>query len=164
MSKDHTPSIVHELGIYDAIHRHPVNRILHAVGIPVIMFSMLGTAALFRWPGGGLTTQIINGGTFIAVLCGLVIGRRGFQCGVALAAFALVLTWGALALEATVGCMAAAAIYAGAFVIGWVIQFVGHGIERAGPAFGSRPINLLLGPVSVLNEVLPLVRPLPWRR
>jgi hypothetical protein len=48
-------------------------------------------------------------------------------------------------------------IYAAAFVIGWIVQFIGHAIKRAGPAFGSRPLNLLLGPVSMLNDFLPLV-------
>jgi uncharacterized membrane protein YGL010W len=57
----------------------------------------------------------------------------------------------------------AATIYAAAFVGGWVVQFIGHAIERAGPAFGSRPLTLLLGPVSVINDFLPLVRPAPWR-
>jgi uncharacterized membrane protein YGL010W len=153
-----TRGIRHELTAYDAIHRSPGNRLIHAIGIPVIMFSVAGAAALIGQPDG-----VLNGGMFLGLVVGGIIGRYDLKCGVALTLLSWALTFAAQALHAQVGTTNAALIYAAAFVIGWIVQFIGHAIERAGPAFGSRPLNLLLGPVSVLNDFLPLVRPAPWR-
>jgi uncharacterized membrane protein YGL010W len=147
-----------ELATYDSIHRNPLNRAIHAVGIPVIMFSVLGAAALL-----GQSDGVLNGALPLILICAGIIGRYSLRCGIALALFSSGLTLIAQALHGQVGTINAAIIYAAAFVVGWIVQFIGHGIERAGPAFGSRPINLLLGPISVLNDFLPLVRPAPWR-
>ena len=153
-----TRSIKRELEIYDAIHRSPGNRLIHAIGIPVIMFSGGGGAALIGQAGG-----VLNGGMLLGLVVGAVIGRYDLKCGIALTLFSWVLTLAAQLIHARVGTTNAAIIYAAAFVVGWIVQFIGHAIERAGPAFGSRPLNLLLGPVSVLNDFLPLVRPAPCR-
>ncbi|MCZ8283633.1 MAG: DUF962 domain-containing protein [Aquidulcibacter sp.] len=147
-----------ELAIYDAIHVNPINRAIHAVGIPVIMFAVLGFAALI-----GQSSGFLNGGLVLSLVGGVIIGRYSVWCGFALALFAYALTLGAQALHAQFDTTTAAIIYGAAFVVGWIVQFIGHGIEKAGPAFGSRPINLLLGPVSVLNDFLPLIRPAPWK-
>jgi uncharacterized membrane protein YGL010W len=153
-----TRSIKHELAIYDSIHRSPGNRLIHAVGIPVIMFSVGGFGTLI-----GQTDGVFNVGMLLGLIVGIVIGRYDLKCGIALTLFSWVLTFAAQLIHAKVGTVNAAIIYAVAFVIGWIVQFIGHAIERAGPAFGSRPLNLLLGPISVINDFLPLVRPAPWR-
>jgi uncharacterized membrane protein YGL010W len=153
-----THGITEELKAYDAIHRNAGNRVIHAIGIPVIMFSVGGAAALI-----GQSDGFFNAGILLGVISGIIIGRYDMRCGIALTLFSWGLTFVAQVLHAQVGTANAAMIYAAAFVIGWIVQFIGHGIERAGPAFGNRPINLLLGPVSVLNDFLPLVRPAPWR-
>jgi uncharacterized membrane protein YGL010W len=153
-----TTGIQEQLATYDAIHRNPMNRAIHAIGIPIIMFSVLGAAALV-----GAGDGLLNGGTLLAIAGGFIIGRYDVRCGLAIGFFGLGLTLLAQALHAWGGTGTAAIIYAAAFVLGWIVQFVGHAIERVGPAFGSRPINLLLGPVSVLNDFLPLVRPAPWK-
>jgi uncharacterized membrane protein YGL010W len=99
----------------------------------------------------------------LGLVVGAVIGRYDLKCGIALTLFSWALTFLAQLVHAKVGTANAAIVYVAAFVVGWIVQFIGHAIERAGPAFGSRPLNLLLGPVSVLNDFLPLVRPAPWR-
>jgi uncharacterized membrane protein YGL010W len=153
-----TSGIHTELAIYDAIHRNPVNRMIHAVGIPVIMFSVLGFAALLGEPNG-----MMNGAMLMILVCGTIIGRYDIKCGLALSLFSIMLVACAQFVHARTGTLTAALIYGAAFLGGWIVQFAGHAIERAGPAFGSRPLNLLLGPVSVLNDFLPLVRPAPWK-
>jgi uncharacterized membrane protein YGL010W len=40
------------------------------------------------------------------------------------------------------------------FVIGWVIQFVGHIYEGRKPAFVDDVVGLLVGPMFVVGEVL----------
>jgi uncharacterized membrane protein YGL010W len=51
-----------ELTAYDAIHRKPLNRLIHDIGIPVIMFSVAGATALI-----GQTDGFINGGMLLGL-------------------------------------------------------------------------------------------------
>jgi uncharacterized membrane protein YGL010W len=39
------------------------------------------------------------------------------------------------------------------FVVGWILQFVGHAIEGNQPAFFKNPIYLLVGPLWLLRRV-----------
>ena len=44
------------------------------------------------------------------------------------------------------------AIGAGSFVIGWMIQFIGHAAEGRKPAFFDDLISLLIGPLFITAE------------
>jgi uncharacterized membrane protein YGL010W len=78
---------------YKAKHRHPLNRLTHSIGIPMIVLSL--PLFFFNW------------------------------------------RW-ALAM----------------FVVGWILQFVGHWIEGNQPAFFRNPIYLLIGPLWIARRVL----------
>jgi uncharacterized membrane protein YGL010W len=45
-------------------------------------------------------------------------------------------------------------LFAGLFVIGWIIQFIGHYYEGKKPAFVDDLIGLLVGPLFVVVELL----------
>jgi uncharacterized membrane protein YGL010W len=47
------------------------------------------------------------------------------------------------------------------FVIGWIIQFVGHYWEGRKPAFVDDIVGLLVGPMFVVGEVLMAIGLLP---
>ena len=78
---------------YKAKHQHPLNRLTHSIGIPLIVISL----PLFLWNW----------------------------------------RW-ALAL----------------FVVGWVLQFIGHAIEGNQPAFFRNPVYLIVGPVWLVRRAL----------
>ena len=77
---------------YKAKHQHPLNRLSHSIGIPLIILSLLVFFFNWRW---------------------------------------------ALAM----------------FVVGWILQFVGHAIEGNQPAFFKNPVYLLVGPLWLLRRV-----------
>src|SRR5215211_31469 len=81
------------LANYKAKHRHPLNRLTHSIGIPMIVLSL--PLFLFNW------------------------------------------RW-ALAL----------------FIVGWILQFVGHAIEGNQPAFFRHPLYLLVGPWWLVRRAL----------
>ena len=81
---------------YKAKHRHPLNRLMHSVGIPMIVVSLPFFLLSWRW---------------------------------------------ALAL----------------FVVGWILQFVGHAIEGNQPAFFRNPVYLLIGPLWLARRALSAV-------
>ena len=76
---------------YKSKHTHPLNRLTHSIGIPLILISL--PLFLFAW------------------------------------------RW-ALAM----------------FVIGWILQFVGHAIEGNQPAFFKNPVYLLVGPLWLVKR------------
>jgi uncharacterized membrane protein YGL010W len=43
----------------------------------------------------------------------------------------------------------------GAFVVGWIFQFVGHGYEGKKPAFLRNLVHLLVGPLWICSLALP---------
>lgn len=85
---------------YKAKHKHPLNRLTHSIGIPMIVVSL----PLFFWNW----------------------------------------RW-ALAL----------------FVVGWILQFVGHAFEGNQPAFFRNPVYLLIGPMWIVRRAFGVVRGTP---
>ena len=79
------------LANYKAGHQHPLNRLTHIIGIPMIVVSLPLFFLNWRW---------------------------------------------ALRL----------------FIVGWILQFVGHAIEGNQPAFFRNPVYLLVGPLWVLRR------------
>ena len=76
---------------YKAKHQHPLNRLMHSIGIPMIVVSL--PLFIFNWR------------------------------------WALVL-----------------------FVVGWILQFIGHAIEGNQPAFFRNPVYLIVGPVWLVRR------------
>jgi uncharacterized membrane protein YGL010W len=45
------------------------------------------------------------------------------------------------------------------FVLGWIFQFLGHSVyEKKSPAFLTNALHLLVGPLWILNDVVPVVK------
>ena len=78
---------------YKAKHQHPLNKLSHSIGIPMIVVSLPLFFFNWRW--------------------------------------ALVL-----------------------FIVGWILQFVGHAIEGNQPAFFRNPVYLLIGPLWLLRRAV----------
>ncbi|MDQ2977016.1 MAG: DUF962 domain-containing protein [Acidobacteriota bacterium] len=70
---------------YKAKHQHPVNKLTHSLGIPMIAVSIPLVFFSWRWA-------------------------------------------------------------LGLFIIGWILQFVGHAVEGNRPAFFKNPLYLIVGP------------------
>ena len=76
---------------YRAKHQHPLNKLCHSIGIPMIVISL--ALFFFNW------------------------------------------RWAAIL-----------------FVVGWILQFIGHAIEGNQPAFFKNPVYLLVGPLWLLRR------------
>ena len=145
---------------YAAYHRDRRNIATHLIGVPMIVFAvgvllarpafMLGGLALSpAWVVFALTAawyltrgHVVIGAAVTAVVGVLLVLAHGVAYG----STASWLAWGL-----------------GSFVVGWVIQFVGHYYEGRKPAFVDDLAGLLVGPMFVTAEVvfaLGLCRPL----
>jgi uncharacterized membrane protein YGL010W len=123
---------------YGSYHADPRNRACHAIGIPLIVFGLMGLlhTAVF----GSLDLAIVVG--VATLIYYATIDLRG----------ALISTV-AFALLYVIAIRLPWEIAAAAFVIGWIFQLIGHGFEGTKPKFLENMIYLLIGPLYFFQEV-----------
>ena len=137
---------------YAAYHRDRRNIVTHFVGIPLIVFSigvLLSRPTLFSIAGLSVTPAWITW----ALSTLWYLSRGNLALGLATALVNGVL----MALAHAVPAATIAAWLAwgvGSFVVGWVIQFIGHYYEGRKPAFVDDLIGLLVGPMFVVGEAM----------
>ena len=151
------------LSQYAEYHRDRRNIQTHFFGVPMIVFAVL---VLLAPPGvdfGGV--RITGAWLAFALSSAWYLTRGTFSLGVAVTAVHLVLTLAAHRAADT-GTIVWLATGIGFFVVGWVIQFIGHYYEGRKPAFADDLVGLLVGPMFVAMELLALAgffRPLVAR-
>ena len=140
-----------QLTRYAAYHRDLRNVATHLVGVPMIVFAVEILLARPVLAGDGalaLTPALLA--TIAAAAYYIALDRA---LGVLMALLLALL----LAAAAPIAAQSTAVWLAwgvGLFVVGWVIQFIGHVFEGRKPAFVDDIIGLLIGPLFVVCEVL----------
>jgi uncharacterized membrane protein YGL010W len=139
------------LNQYAEYHRDRRNIVTHFVGVPMIVF---GVAVLLARPGFILADMPVTLGWLVFVLVGLwYLSRGSFAIGAATTVGMGVLV--ALAHQVAGGPLWQWLAWGlGFFIVGWVIQFVGHYYEGKKPAFADDVVGLLVGPMFVTLELL----------
>ena len=136
---------------YAAYHRDKRNIASHFIGIPLIVFSIGILLARPVFEVGGITLTPIWIIWLVATIWYLSLGNLAL--GIAVSVTNGVLIW--LAQPLAAGSVASWLAWGiGTFVIGWVIQFVGHYWEGKKPAFVDDLLGLLTGPMFVTAEAL----------
>jgi len=139
------------LKLYAEYHRDRRNIATHLVGVPLIVFAV---GVLLARPAFDLGGLALTPAWVVFALAALWYLTRGqFALGVAVSAGVGLLI--ALAHQAADGSLAAWLGWGvGVFVVGWIIQFVGHYYEGRKPAFADDIVGLLVGPMFVVLEML----------
>lgn len=135
---------------YAEYHRDRRNIVTHFVGIPMIVFAVGVLLARPSVAVGGLT---LTAAWVVYALAALWYLTRGqFLLGLATSAGigVLMLLAHPAAAGSTMGWLGWGV---GFFVVGWIIQFVGHYYEGRKPAFADDLVGLLVGPMFVTLEV-----------
>lgn len=141
-------TLTDQLAQYAAYHRDRRNIATHFVGIPMIVVAV--TTLLSR-PGldlGGLLLTPALLVTGLSVAYYLLLDVR-FGLGMALAMGAALWVGCVLAAQSTAVWLGGGI---GLFVVGWVLQFIGHYYEGKKPAFVDDLVGLVIGPLFVLAE------------
>jgi uncharacterized membrane protein YGL010W len=121
---------------YAAYHRHPLNKLCHYVGIPMIVVTAIGL----------LSRVSLVVAAVIAVLVVLYDLRLSVKLTVPFAALILV----SFAISRYIP---VSALWAG-FIVGWILQFVGHIVyEKKSPAFFTNLRQLLVGPLWIIGTL-----------
>ncbi|MFT7772424.1 DUF962 domain-containing protein [Roseateles sp.] len=136
---------------YAAYHRDRRNIATHFVGIPLIVFAISVLLARAEFT---LADQPMNAAIVLWAVSSLWYLTRGnLALGATTAIVNGVLT--ALAMTAAQGSTTSwLLIGVGSFVVGWIIQFIGHYYEGRKPAFVDDLVGLLVGPMFVVGEAM----------
>ncbi len=124
---------------YEKNHQNPINEAIHIIAIPLIMFSILGVTAAFE-----IFLEYILGG--IVLFYYLKLSKI---------AALLMLVW----LLIYLGLVALLRPYIievslFLFVLGWILQFLGHFIEGKRPSFFEDLRYFLIGPLFVVQKLI----------
>jgi uncharacterized membrane protein YGL010W len=139
------------LADYGTSHANPVNKTLHFVCVPLIVFAVLGLlwslpvpAALQRVPLANWATLAIAAAL---VYYALLSARLALGMLLPLALAVAALGWFAARPAPLV------ALCVAVFVLAWIGQFVGHAVEGRRPSFFKDVQFLLIGPLWLLAFV-----------
>jgi uncharacterized membrane protein YGL010W len=143
-------TIVKYLSQYAFYHQTPKNVVTHFIGIPMILVAI---AVLLSRPHFSILSIEFAPAFIAAVVCGLFYLHLDKAVGLLMVFLLGLSLWFANFMAAqttwvwlTVG--------VGLFVVGWIIQFIGHHFEGKKPAFFDDIMGLVIGPLFVVVEVL----------
>jgi uncharacterized membrane protein YGL010W len=149
-------SIEEQLARYKSVHLNKKNINTHFIGVPLIVFAailMLSTIALEITMDDVFSTSFTLHFTLAMVIFAVIAIyyialHRLLALG--MLAYIFVNLFVAQLFSDTAGVMY---IAVGIFVIGWIIQFIGHYYEKAKPAFVDDLSQFLIGPLFLMAEV-----------
>ncbi|WNW12884.1 Mpo1-like protein [Pseudomonas sp. DTU_2021_1001937_2_SI_NGA_ILE_001] len=152
-------TLVDHLSQYAAYHRDSRNIVTHFFGIPMIV---LAVTILLSRPGISAYSLWLAPATLVAGASMLFYLRLDRRLGILMSALLLLCLWvGAALARQSTGTWLGWGV--GLFVVGWIIQFVGHYYEGRKPAFIDDVSGLIIGPLFVVAEMaflLGLCKPL----
>lgn len=142
-------TIIDHLSQYAAYHRDMRNIVSHFVGIPLIVLAVAILLSRPGWMVGGLW---LSPAALVALASVIFYLRLDGPFGVLMAALLGLCLWAGahLAQQSTLIWLSAGA---GMFLVGWIIQFIGHYFEGRKPAFVDDVMGLIIGPLFVVAEL-----------
>lgn len=142
-------TLIDQLGKYAEYHRDRRNIATHFIGIPLIVVAV---AVLLSRPGFEAFGLWLSPAALVGLVSALYYFRLDLRYGLVMAVLLALSLWtgAALAVQGTAAWLGAGL---GMFVVGWVIQFVGHYYEGRKPAFVDDLTGLIVGPLFVVAEL-----------
>jgi uncharacterized membrane protein YGL010W len=130
---------------YASYHQTKGNKAFHRLGIPLIMLTLIGMLVRVKLAANVDAAMLLIAIAtiyYFVVEWRLAIGMLAVSI-----AFYFLGAWMPLWLNIAL------------FVLGWIFQFVGHSVyEHRNPAFFRNFVHLLVGPLWILNDVIPVVK------
>ncbi|MDH4557787.1 DUF962 domain-containing protein [Pseudomonas sp. BN417] len=142
-------TLVDQLGQYAEYHRDRRNIATHFVGIPLIVVAV---AVLLSRPGVESFGLWLSPAALVSLVSALYYFRLDLRFGLVMAVLLWLSLWvgAVLAVQGTATWLG---VGLSMFLVGWVIQFVGHYYEGRKPAFVDDLTGLIIGPLFVVAEL-----------
>lgn len=131
---------------YGESHRNPVNKLIHWIAVPVIVWTVVALLWSIPFPlDTGIEAVPINWATLVLLLAQIYWFRLSLRLGLGLLLFSVFLVQATVLLAPMLTAplwIVAALIFVGA----WILQFIGHAVEGKRPSFFRDVQFLLIGP------------------
>lgn len=137
---------------YGNDHRHPLNRAIHWVCVPVILWCVI--ALLWLIPVPAVMLQQGAWAVLAMFAAYLFYHRLSRHIGWAMALVFVALGLITSGLHDLLGFHGLLWLAVGLFVVAWIGQFVGHLIEGQRPSFLTDLAYLLIGPAWLAGKVM----------
>jgi uncharacterized membrane protein YGL010W len=130
---------------YAAYHQTKGNKWFHRLGIPMIMLTLIGMLARVT------VIEPVDAAMVLIAASTIYYLTLEWRLAIAMFAVSLGMYFAGRALPMSIN--------VAVFVLGWIFQFVGHSVyEKKQPAFFRNFVHLLVGPLWILNDVIPVMR------
>lgn len=131
---------------YGESHRNPVNKLIHWVAVPVIVWTVIALLWSLPFPyDSGIEAVPVNWATLALLLAQVYWFRLSPRLGLGLLLFnVFLIQFTVLFAQTTVRPLWHWAL--GVFIAAWVLQFIGHAVEGKRPSFFRDLQFLLIGP------------------
>jgi uncharacterized membrane protein YGL010W len=128
---------------YSVYHQHPLNKISHMIGIPMIMLTTFGLFSLISFG----EHPLMNLGFIVWILSSIWYLKLDWKLSLPFCAINL----GIYALGNMLALKSVPASWI-LFVLGWIAQGIGHYVyEKKSPAFFKNIQHLLVGPLWIYS-------------
>ena len=138
---------------YAANHRHPMNKVTHYLGIPLIVMTLFGMLSHWVILPQLMTETVLgfqlqlDGGILIWLLASLWYLKLEWRLGLPFSGILLLLYYVSLQFSFSLLVLG--------FILGWIFQGIGHAIyEKARPAFLTNILHLLVGPLWIFARAV----------
>ncbi|QNF35675.1 DUF962 domain-containing protein [Adhaeribacter swui] len=144
---------------YAESHRNKINKLIHWVCVPLIVFSILGLVWAIPFPqisGLGSAQRYLNWATFLIIFSVIYYLRLSVPLAFTMLVVICVFSAVIITLEKMhriAGWPPLWEICLYIFVIAWIGQFIGHKIEGKKPSFLDDVKFLLIGPIWLLHFI-----------
>ncbi|MCX8064980.1 MAG: DUF962 domain-containing protein [Candidatus Hydrogenedentes bacterium] len=144
-------TLAEQVKFYGDYHKNPYNRLTHYFGIPIIIFSILLLLSWIRLPD---TPFWLNGALVFIVLVSIYYFLLDWRVSILMATLVAPIFFlasyvgsGTWKLNIT--------LFLVLFLGGWTLQIIGHSVfEKRKPAFTDNLVQLLIGPIFFVLEIL----------
>ena len=135
---------------YDSYHRHPINKMLHLLGIPSIILSSLVLLQNFRIHHKNMPDFNLTLSSLVMVFYCFYYYSYGIYPGIVMHVYLTLINL----IQHNIGLNNKNASYI--FIMSWGLQFIGHFIEGNRPALTDSIGQAFLGaPIFSLTPVVP---------
>lgn len=139
-----------QMAVYAAYHRHPLNRLTHFFGVPLIMFALF---IPLSWIGIPVAGSPVTLAMIIAALVLSYYFLLDAALALAMTAVVAVLLSAAHWVAGPASTAAGWTIFVACFAGGWILQIVGHVFEGRRPALMDNLWQVFVAPIFLMAEI-----------
>jgi len=136
---------------YGESHQNPINKTIHWICIPLIMFSLMGMLWSVPLPSALQIHPLINLGTLLIVFALIFYLKLSVTLALGMLIIGGAMLYGNFVLSQNTDNLFMISFVI--FFLAWVGQFIGHKIEGKKPSFFEDLQFLLIGPMWLLGFI-----------